>query len=839
VKNGPVYSNISNINRAYGIFGSPLHVDLIIDYVRTHWENGRGTSLEDAQSKVKYPIEAQFYYSKAEEEDHYSRKIVACEKLNDLYNDMRWNPNPWLLSAKTIPVNIKEIYLDPRFDVVSSDEGKTYLILTDWNLLNDLVFRLLLKRNLKKIPIAEVYREVIMKYSIDDPNAYFFPKIDPRFKIGGGSTVSLASKEVYEEPLSGQVTDYIKESVAIKLPEIKSYLAEKDYSVKIREIIQKIFLIQPHFTLFTAYFEAVKQSLSLMNNIFLVNEDSLVFTADQVVPDRIDVKGNTTDFKALNKKITEFQDGLAQHDEAQTTSSQSGQQQTTAVIERDSLSYTLRYFDRIQETLTAHYFKDWIEDGYVKVLFLDNNEETPLVFHYDESQNIIYGEHLSNFMIDYDLEPGQKLEFKQTQNSLQMRLGIFDENAHTEQMKYEDIARLSEIKHYGTKSLLQNLAELLILHPSGMHIRQIVLDIKGETSYAESSIRGALSSYPIFETIPGKIGYWRFNPRQWKKTYLDLPKQNPIKKNKVQPVLIEGTALSLPEIFKNKAFATQKNRRKLTNKQYQMLPKEKFLELAWEYYSFIIYQYAKNNKCDLIPLEDFYQEAFFALNKAYEGYKPFKGNSFYRYFKIRLSAHIHRFKADRMGMIRIPVHRAEELGALDKGIPIYLLLEGHANIPQEDEHDYTLYKSNYIGIEELYLKDSRSTQTIDELSARIYSFFDNPIYLDDVIDRKVAMNYTNIEEPEHCDYLVDEENFVEKSLNNIIAQQALDYLKNTVKKHRDYGVILHRNGFTTGKEMTLEEVGELYGVTRERVRQIEAKSMAILKKYKGLKGEPL
>lgn len=833
MQNGPIYSNISNINRAFRIFGSPLHTDIIIDYVRTNWENGRGTSTENALNLVKYPLEAQFYYNKAEEEDHYLRRISICDKLDDLYKQMKWNPNPWLFSTKTAPVKLNEVYLDPRFDILSSDGGNIYLILTDWNLLNDLVFRFLVKNNINEIQIQEVYREVIMKYSIEDPSAYFFPKIDPRFKVNAKNTVSLLSRDLPDDKSSGQVTEYIKENVAIKISIIKNYLADKEGVIKIREIIQKFFLIQTHFSLFNAYFEAVKQSLSLIDDIILVNDDSLVFSKSEseAVPQKIHVLGNSTDIETLTKKVTSLPDtkDILEKDGKQSF------QNETARTERETLSYTLRYFDRIQETITAHYFKDWIEENHIKVKFQNDNDEILLVFHYDKQQNILYGDHLSNFMIDYDLEPGQKIEFKKADNIILMKLGLLDKVAHTEQMKYEDIARLSEVKHYGTKSLLQNLAELLMLHPSGMHIRQIVLDIKGETSYAENSIRGTLSSYPFFETIPGKVGYWRFNPRQWKKTYLKVPDENKAKEK--QHELKEELPLSA--IFRRNAYATLNNRRKLTNLQFETLPKEKFLELAWEYYSFIIYQYAKNNKCSSIPLEDFYQEAFFALNKAYNKYNPEQGNSFYHYFKIYLSAHINRYKIDHMGLVRIPVHRAEELIKLDKIIGNNLLLNGDASIHQDDIYDYTLYKTYYLSIEELYLKYLNSDLSPDGLHARVYSYFENPIYHDDDVERDVSLDYINIEEPDQCHHLVQEDDFENSILNRMLAIHALEYLRNKAKKDRDYEVILHRHGFTTGKEMTLEEVGELYGITRERVRQVEAKSMNILKNFKELKGEAL
>ncbi|MFC4557303.1 sigma-70 family RNA polymerase sigma factor [Virgibacillus kekensis] len=835
MKNGPVYSNISIINRAFGTFGSPLHKDLIIDYVRTHWENGRGTSFEDAYNIVKYPLEAEFYYRKTEEQDHFSRKQALSEKLDELYSQLRMNPNPWIFSTKTVPVKLNEIYRDPRFDIVSSDGGKQYLILTEWNLLNDLVLRFMVKNGIKQTSIAEIFRDVIIKYEIDDREAYFFPKIDARFKVGRGNIVSLVTHEITED-YSVHVTEYIMENVAIQIPMIKNYLLDNG-TTKIRTIIQDVFAIQPHFPLFTTYFEAIKKSLSVMKNVFLINSDSLLISEanSENAPQTIQVGGNKTDFQAINEIVAPLTNGTG---ESNSETLLVEPAETREVKVRENLSYTLRYFDRIQESLTGHYFKDWIIDDHMKVIFATNeNEKIPYIFHYDEKQNILYGEHLSNFMIDYDLEPGQKLEFNLINNKVFMKLGSFNEAAHTEQMKYEDIARLSEVKHYGTKSLLQNLAELLMSHPSGLHIRQIVLDIKGETSYTENTIRSTLSSYPFFETIPGKVGYWRFNPRQWKRAYIDLPEKPKNHQKNKDTVKVKGNPIpSLASIFKRNAYATRKTKRRLTNRQYTLLPKEEFIEMAWEYYSFIIYQYAKNNKSNSIPLEDLYQEAYFALLKAYEKYNPEVGNSFYHYFKRRLSAHIHRYVIDNKGLIRIPVHRAEELAKVDKEITIDLLLTGNVDVEESLLDDYTLYKTNYLSFDELYLYHSNKAIN-SELKGRSYFFFDNPIFLGEYdTEEKVSTNYFSVEEPEKCDLLIDDIGFENIVLNNIIAKQSLEYLKDNVRNSRDYEVILYRNGFVTGEEMTLEEVGTILGVTRERIRQIEKKGIELLKSYRAIKG---
>ena len=62
-------------------------------------------------------------------------------------------------------------------------------------------------------------------------------------------------------------------------------------------------------------------------------------------------------------------------------------------------------------------------------------------------------------------------------------------------------------------------------------------------------------------------------------------------------------------------------------------------------------------------------------------------------------------------------------------------------------------------------------------------------------------------------------------------QEELDQVLSTLT-HRERKVIELRFGLTGGHPHTLEEVGEIFGVTRERIRQIEAKTLAKLTTYR-------
>jgi len=73
---------------------------------------------------------------------------------------------------------------------------------------------------------------------------------------------------------------------------------------------------------------------------------------------------------------------------------------------------------------------------------------------------------------------------------------------------------------------------------------------------------------------------------------------------------------------------------------------------------------------------------------------------------------------------------------------------------------------------------------------------------------------------------IEEIDFLQFDLKNVIHQKTKDAVSKLKERNRD--ILLYKYGFDDGKEHTLEETGLKYGLTRERVRQIEARSIEIL-----------
>jgi len=208
-----------------------------------------------------------------------------------------------------------------------------------------------------------------------------------------------------------------------------------------------------------------------------------------------------------------------------------------------------------------------------------------------------------------------------------------------------------------------------------------------------------------------------------------------------------------------------------------------------------------------LPLIDLIQEANLGLHKAIERFDPQYRKRLFQYASLCIHQAVARALANQARFIRLPVHMGGRIAAYYETCGI--LAERLGREPKN---------------EEVAAEMCLPIVTINDLGMAL----EEPLSLDKLLQDNDFENNGSEEESVSFPIYYCTDQDVEHQVEEHSMAEIISDLLNTITD-RERMVLKLRFGLQDGRPHTLEKVGQIFGVTRERIRQIEAKAMRKLR----------
>lgn len=205
-------------------------------------------------------------------------------------------------------------------------------------------------------------------------------------------------------------------------------------------------------------------------------------------------------------------------------------------------------------------------------------------------------------------------------------------------------------------------------------------------------------------------------------------------------------------------------------------------------------------------MEDLFQEGSIGLMNAIENFDVNKGYKLSTYATWWIRQSIMRAINNTDSFVRLPVYISEDIQDFKAAVKV--LTNKLKRIPTNEELAW------YLGYD---------VDEIEKILATIYKVFSLNVCISE-----------NDEESILQDFILSDEN-IEENIINKSKKESINYVLDTVLTPKENKILKLRYGLVDGKERTLEEVGKVFDLTRERIRQIESKAINKIKSSKEYK----